>query len=479
MLPEPRVLLRGAPLALLLLAACAGEPPRRDDAVDELVDGFTYQAPLPADAAVAAEGPWWADFGDAGMDATIQAVLANNYDLQEAAARVRSAAAVAEAVAGASLPQLGAGLQSRRNRSVIVGLPIPGAPSPFATTATQHDLGLDLSWEVDLWGRLDADERAAVADLESAAAGLDGARLSLSGLAAKAWLGVVEAQRQEALAAAQVANAEDLLAHLRRAYAQGGPSTPIPAAESALAGARTGLENARRTTAVRERGLATLLGSASTARADFLPDVAVELPALPVAVPVGLPADLLARRPDLKQAEAALRAADARSASARRALYPSLTLTASGGTSSDALGDLLDGDFSVWSLAGGLTAPLFQGGRLRANLAANEASAEAASWAFARGVLGALIEVESALVVEAALRAQHGRLGEQRAADERRVAQAERLYRTGVGPAADIFTLRSELLRTASQELGLALLLLDNRIDLHLALGGNFTPSQP
>ena len=467
--------LAATPLALL--TACSSEPQVHDQ-VDEILTGYQYQAPgVDTPAKETVSGPWWQEMASAGLDQTIKAVLTNNYDLHEAAARVRSATAVAEAVAGRSNPQLGAAFDNSRSRSVLIGIPIPGAPNPLATTSTSHQLGLDLSWEVDLWGRLDADERAAVADMETALSNLEGAQLSLSGLTAKAWLAVVEAREQEQFVEAQLDNARAFLAHLERAYHQGGSSAPLRDAEARVSAWVATQSNAQQQSAVRERQLVLLLGTASSQRADLLPARDDKLPELPSAVPVGLPATLLERRPDLQAAEANLRAADARLQSAQRALYPSLRLTASGGTRSDALGDLLDGDFSVWSLAAGLSAPLFQGGTLRANIEAQEAASDAAAWSFARAVLSALMEVESALVREQAMVDQKAQLAQQAESERLRLLQAERQYRTGVGPAADIFSARATWLATQSQQRSLQLMLLQNRIDLHLALGGSFAPT--
>lgn len=462
---------------LALMVACSNEPQVHDQ-VEDVLAGYQYQAPgTDAPTTEPNSGPWWQEMASSELDRTIQAVLTSNYDLHEAAARVRSATAVAEAVAGRSNPQLGAAFDNSRSRSVLIGIPIPGAPNPLATTSTSHQLGLDLSWEVDLWGRLDADERAAVADMETALSNLEGAQLSLSGLTAKAWLALLEAREQEEFVEAQLENARGLLAHLERAYQQGGSSAPLRDAEARVSAWEASRSNAKQQSAVRERQLVLLLGTASKQRADYLPSMGTKMPELDASVPVGLPATLLERRPDLQAAEASLRAADARLQSAQRALYPSLRLTASGGTRSDALGDLLDGNFSVWNLAAGLSAPLFQGGTLRANIEAQEAASDAAAWSFARAVLSALIEVENALVQEQAMLEQKAQLAQQAESERLRLQQAERQYRSGVCPAVDIFAARATWLGTQSQERSLQLMLLHNRIDLHLALGGSFAPS--
>ena len=130
------------------------------------------------------------------------------------------------------------------------------------------------------------------------------------------------------------------------------------------------------------------------------------LPTVQGSVPAGLPAELIGRRPDLAAAERRLAASGARVQEARRALYPRISLTASGGRSSSELADLLDGDFSVWNLVGNITQPLFQGGRLRAGIDLSEANDDRAVIAYAQTALRAFAEVESGLAAEGLLAEQ-------------------------------------------------------------------------
>ena len=204
-------------------------------------------------------------------------------------------------------------------------------------------------------------------------------------------------------------------------------------------------------------------------------DVAEAPPAVTGRVPAGLPADLVRRRPDLAAAERRLASADQRLASARRALLPGIRLTGGGGRSSEALADLLDGDFSVWSLAANLTMPLFQGGRLRARAAAAEADREALTAAYAGLVLSAFAEVEGALAAEAALAEQEAALVE--TADQASAAEslADDRYRRGLVGLITLLDAQRRAWDAHSQLLTTRRRRVDARVDLHVALGGGFT----
>jgi NodT family efflux transporter outer membrane factor (OMF) lipoprotein len=207
------------------------------------------------------------------------------------------------------------------------------------------------------------------------------------------------------------------------------------------------------------------------------PDV---LPSLPGDVPAGLPADLLARRPDLQAAERRLAAADARLASDRKALYPNLSLTGSTGIATNALRKLLDGDFSVWSLAGSLTQPIFQGGRLRARVDAANAQTREALELYASQALTAFSEVEIALDAQGHLRERADRLTEAAAQAAAARGLAEQRYASGLETILGVLEAQRRHLESESQLLTVRRLQLDTRVDLHLALGGDFeTAPQP
>jgi multidrug efflux system outer membrane protein len=198
------------------------------------------------------------------------------------------------------------------------------------------------------------------------------------------------------------------------------------------------------------------------------------LPAVVRPVPVGLPSELLERRPDLVAARTRLAAADARARAARKNRLPSISLTATGGTASDRLRDLLDWDHLVWSLVSGITQPLFSGGRLSAESALAKARDREALAAYARAALDAFREVEAALNAEGHYTEQERAL--RTAASESREAASLAAERYGQG-LIDIVTLLESQRRAFNAESARLRTVrdrLDNRVDLYLALGGDF-----
>jgi NodT family efflux transporter outer membrane factor (OMF) lipoprotein len=410
--------------------------------------------------------PWWQRFGDPSVASVVEEALRRNHDLRAAAARVERAIAEARVAGADRLPQISAAFDAARDRQSFVGFPFGGA-----LTTTRFRAGLDLRWELDLWGRLAAAERAALADAEAAAADLAGAWLSLSGQAARSWFAFVEADRQLELARATLASYRETARYVRDRYETGVGSQLDRRLADANAAAAEALLAER--SAVRERAarnLEALLGRYPTGEV-------VAGPALPEPgpdVPRGLPSDLVRRRPDVAAAERRVTAALARGDAARGALYPRIALTASGGTISEDLSDLLDGDARIWSLAGNLLQPIFEGGRLRARIDASDAGTRESLASFADVVLQAYVEVESALAVETFLRDRERHLDT--AASESRAGRelAEDRYRAGAETLLVVLEAQRRELDHESLRLAARRIRLDTRVDLHLALGGGF-----
>ncbi len=472
-------------LTAVLLPACASAPPAEETEID-----LEAPAAWTAETAVGEpySGSWWTAFGDANLDAVISEALEHNYDLQAAAASVAAAAAQAR-IAGADLePQVSAGLNAGRRSQVFVGLPIPGSGGVLKSTSSSYGASLNVSWEADVWGRLRAGKAAAIRDARAAEADYAAARLSLAGQVAKAWFSVVEAERQVELASDTVdsrrTTAERIAARYRRGVA---PPLDLRLARSNLATAESTRELRRRQLDTAGRQLEILRGRypGGKARSGFPPlekggsrgdfdESTLRLPEVPPAIPAGLPSELVARRPDLRAAERRLEASGLRVREARRALYPRITLTASGGTSSDSLGDLIGGDFTVWSLAGSLLQPIFQGGRLRAAVDFAEASRDRALALYAQGVLRAFAEVESTLAAERLLAAEEAAQTVATEESKAAVRLAEDRYQAGIGDYLVILESQRQSFLTESRLLTLRALRLSNRADLHLALGGDF-----
>jgi len=415
---------------------------------------------------------WWTGFGDPALTAAIVEGLAHNYDLQAAVARLDAAAAQAT-IAGADLvPTVSGGLSGARNRVNFIGLPIPGAAGGvLSSTTSSYGVSLDLSWELDLWGRVRSGHSAALADFEASAADLAAARLSLVGQVSKAWFATVEAREQLDLAVATVESYTATLADVEQLYARGTRDAfDVRLARLNLASAEANRDARREQQERARRQLELLLGrypAGAMAPGRAFPDTYA-------AVPAGIPSAVLRRRPDLRAAERRLAASGARVDEAVAALFPRLSLTASGGTSSDSLADVLDTDLRVWSLAGNLLAPLFEGGRLRAAVQLSEAQLREATADYSGAVLRALSEVETSLAVERHLALQEA---SRRAAAEHAVealSLAQDRYDRGIADFLSVADSQRQALAQRSQLLTVQRQRLEARIDLFLALGGGF-----
>lgn len=465
--------LTGLPVAALLVAGCAGlAPAERDAKPVSTPDTWTAASKVDVPLDTSATPLLDVGFDDPALAAVVREAIEANNDLRAAAARVERARAQA-VIAGADLyPQASTSLDGARRKQNFIGLPIPGAEGEILTnTSTTLGLGLNVSWEVDLWGRLRNQKGAASADLEAALADYEFARLSIAAQTAKVWFAMHEAKSQVALAEATRDNFARSEERIERRYREGlATAIELRLARTSRAAAEAGVARRAQQLDAVTRQLEVILGRYPSGRLEASGD----LPPIDHAIPVGLPADLVARRPDLRAAERRLAASDARVASARGALYPQIRLTGSAGTSSNELEDLLDGDFSVWSFAAGLLQPIFQGGRLRANVDLNEAIADEQAAAFVQRALGAYAEVETALVAEEALVRQEEAL---RVAAENAVAaraSAEDRYMAGVGDYILVLTSQRDAFDAESRLLDVQRQRLTSRIDLILALGGGF-----
>ena len=457
-------------LPLLVLLACASV----EDGASPVLS-FPPPDQWTADAsAEPVADRWWRDMGAARLDSLVALALAHNYDLKAAGARLAQAQAQAR-VAGAPLwPQLNANANGARRKQNFVGLPIPGRDPDQVLSSTSTSFGVDLtaSWEADLWGRLRAGAQAALADAAAAAADFRAARLSLAAQTARAYFAAVEAGRQVELAQATVENYRLSTDQIADRYRRGlRSSLDVRLGRSSLATAEATLAQRRGQRDAALRQLELILGRYPGAQVE----VGGELPAVRGPIPAGLPAQLVGRRPDLVAAERRLAAADRRLAQARRALLPRISLTASTGRSSSALSNLLDGDFSIWSLVGNLTQPLLQGGRLRAGVDQAAAGAEQALFAYAQSALKAYSEVEAALNAEGLLADQERALAT--AAEEALAARAlaEDRYVRGLADLIALLESQRRAFDAQSRLLAIRRQRLDTRIDLHLALGGGFT----
>jgi len=454
-----------------MLAACAGDAPPRihDDLGIEVpaswsdhIDESTTNTVLSND--------WWRDFGDERLNRLIVAGLTDNRNMRAVMARLEAAVAAHEIAGGPLLPEIDVGLQTDRARRLFIGFPFGtgGVPSSNVTT---NGLSLGVRWELDVWSRLRSQDSAALADQQAAVQDVHAAQLSLAAQICRAWFAAIEADQQLVLAQATAQAFKRTLADVTARFRRG----VRPALE--VHQAATNLANASANAALRKdqhlramRQIDVLVGRYPNGRTAIAKTLPNSLP----QVPAGLPSDLLQRRPDLIAAERRVAAAGCRIESAKAALYPRLALTASGGTQSLELDDLINTDFRVWSIGANLLEPLFRGGSLRAELRRQQARRAEAFSNYGNAVLTAFSEVENILSSNEQLQSRRDRLGE--AAKQAALARdlARERWQLGLTNFLTVADGQRQAFQTESARITADRQLIDNRIDLLLALGGGF-----
>ena len=415
--------------------------------------------------------PFWATFDDAILNELVVDALQHNHDLVASAQRLRGVAARSRVARAARRPQANASTSYARQQNVFVGFPIPGSSGPLRTVFNQANVGLDVAWEVDLWGRLAASVNAADSEVAASFADLQAARLSIAAQVANAWFALREAAEQVDLAERTTATYQSSADVVRDRFEAGlSGALDLRLAEANVATSAALAVSAREDYRATSRQIELLLGRFPSAELESVG----EFPTLPPAVPAGLPADVLARRPDLVAAEHRMSAAEFQAKAARLDRWPSLVLTSTGGRTSDVFSDLLDGDFTVWSLAASIMGPLVDGGRRRAAVDEALANMRAVRAQFAALALQAFFEVESALDAEALLRERLAFLVTAVESAQSATTLSEEQYKEGLVSIELVLESQRRQLTSESAYLAARRELFQSRVDLHVALGGNF-----
>lgn len=345
---------------------------------------------------------WWRAFGDSTLDMLVDRALVQSLELREAASRVREARALRGVTAADRLPTLdarGAATYSRDSRNTFGGSFDTGGRN-----IELYDAGFDASWELDLFGRVRRSVEAADAQLESAYESERDARVTLLSEIARNYMEFRSSQARLRLAHENVRIQEDTLDISRERFRAGiSTELQVAQAEAQLQSIRSRIPLLTMDLKSAAFRLDVLLGlQPGSLMAELAPERPV--PAAQGAIGIGLPADLLRRRPDIRRAERELAAATARVGIATADLYPRLTLNGSFGFQSERIGNLFESDSVAWS-AGPLAVrwPIFNAGRVRSAIRVQEARQEIAIVAYERTVLNAYEEVANALVAYARL----------------------------------------------------------------------------
>ena len=421
-----------APL-LLLLAACASQPPYERPAV-ELPEAWKESAPPFAE-----DGRWWRIYEDDELDLAIDEALEGNGDLAIAAARVGEARALLGEANSFFWPRVDAQYTaSRQQISTRTATSFPGIPREY----NNHRASLNVSYEFDLFGRLRAGAAAARAELESNEASREAVRLAVAAQVAKSYFALRSLDEQVYLTRRTVELREEALA-LQRKRLDGGliSQFELRQLEAEAAVVRAQLPPLERERDREEVALSVLLGRSP--KEVFEGKVAIrqayDQAPEPAVLPSGLPSELILRRPDLVEAERALAAANARIAVARANMFPSIGLTAFLGTESQALSNLFSGGpAAAWQIAGSITQPIFAGGQLRARTEAAKAREEAALAQYQQAIRTAFGEVRTALIAQMRARESFDAESARANALQETLRLARLRYQSGVASQLDV-----------------------------------------
>lgn len=442
--------------AALVLAGCASAPPSAP-ALPDVPAAFREAAPV--QAPVASTAAWWQAFADPQLDTLVQRAERGNTGLQAAAARLAAARALLGRAEAERLPQVGASAGAVREAS----------PQTGYRPATTISLGANLSYELDIAGRLTKARDAAALDAAEREALLRDTRLLLQAEVVRSYFALRAIDAEHALVQGTVTSYRDTLKLTERRYAAGDlPELEVARVRSELAANEAEALALQRQRTQVEHALALLLGDAP---ASFALAAAEWAPALP-QVPAGVPSEVLARRPDIAAAQQALLAAQARVGIAQAAWWPSLSLTASGGQASPELSDLLKTGARTWGVGTLLALPLFDGGQRRAGVARAEAELTGASVRLREQVLVALRDVEDELAAVRLLAEQAD--AQRRAVDAaaRVSALAEARYRNGFVSQLELLDAQRSELRSRRQDLQVRAARVQATVGLMRALGG-------
>ena len=443
-------------------------------------------APSPTDVASrtregAVDERWWRRFGDPELTSLIERLGAQNLDLQIAAERIVQARAERREVASQGLPHVEgqeryAHMRESKNGMLALIQPAPGAPLEY----NQDDAMLQVSWELDLFGRVRRGVEAASADTDAEVEARHGLMLSAEGDLAQSYMQLRGVQAREAVVRSNLANA-DTRRRLVADRLRNGVANVSDAAQADAQAAAIGedLPTLRAEEARLINALGLLLAepprSLETELTPAKGQPPAAQPAAPPSVPVGLPSGLLRRRPDIREAEARLHAATAQTGVAVAAFYPDVNLMGAYGDEALGVHHLFDYASRMFMVGPSVSLPIFEGGRLRGELQLRRSAEREAALSYRQAVLQAWRDVDDALTAYAEVQHRLDNVRHVAGADRVALSVAEQRYRQGVESFIDVTIAQTAVFRDqdalaqAQTDLEVAL------VRLYRALGGGWT----
>jgi len=458
--------------AALALSACAGMSDSQPHAARIEASALG----LGADGATAptVQEQWWREFDDAQLDRLIDSALASNPSLKVAQARLARAQASADITDAAGAAQIGVGVDAMRQQFTATGLYPPPLAGGIYETGTAQFSG---SWELDFFGRNRAALEAALGAARAAQADAAAARTLLASNVARAYFQLIRHNEQVHVAQRLLAQRAQTLDLVRQRVDAGlDTSLELRQSEGGLPDARLQIETLQEQLTLGRNALAALLGQTSSS-------LVLEIPASttikPIAAATHVPSDLLGRRADIAAARWRVEAATQDVGAARAQFYPNINLVAFAGVSSIGLDSLLDAGSQQWGVGPALRLPLFDGGRLRANLRGKVAELDGAIESYNAAVLDAVREVTDQLASSQAISRQSQSQREAQASAESAYEIAVQRYEAGLGNLLQVLSAETAVLNQRRLGVDLAARALDTQVALMRALGGGYRAELP
>jgi NodT family efflux transporter outer membrane factor (OMF) lipoprotein len=412
---------------------------------------------------------WLADFASSRLTQLVERAIAVNANLKAASARVTQARAETVQAGADRLPFILTNFSASRTQA-------PGDQrfSGLGQINNRFRLPLNVSWEIDFWGRVADLRGSAKARRFAAEEEFHAARLSLAAATVRTAISLAESQALLALAKQNVQTRRVQMGILDRQMARGldpdRAALDLSLSRADLARAESTIQQRQSAVDQSRRALEVLMGGYPAGLEGGLSS----LPTLRREIPAGLPSELLLRRPDLRAAERRLESAMRTESAAKKAFLPSIRLTGENGRTSQDVDDLLDPQAAIWNIASNITQSLFQGGRILATAQQARARYEEQLQTYTHSALTAFREVETALAADGFLRQQAEALSQAAAEAERAESLAQGQYEKGLSEVLTLLDTRQRAFDARSSLITVRAMRLRNRADLHLALGGEF-----
>lgn len=458
--------------AALVLAGCASPGNIAPPAALRDAASLNLQPTSPQEAAAPVAAQWWRGFGDAQLDRLVDQALAGNPSLRVAQARLARAQAVSEAVGAALAPQVNGSLDVTIQRYTKNGIIPPPLAGSIQTTGTAQVAG---SWEIDFFGKNRAALDAAIGAVRAAQADAEAARILLASNVVRGYLQVARANGQLAVAQRQLAQREQALGLVRDRVSAGlDTRLELRQSEGGLPEARQQIEALREQAEIAGNALAALVGQPNSKVLATTPQMTS---LKPLAVSGVIPANLLGQRADIAAARWRVEAAGADVKGARAQFYPNINLVAFVGLSSIGLGNLINAGSLQYGVGPALRLPIFEGGKLRANLRGKAADYDAAVESYNATVIEAIHEVADQLASARSIGRQQAEQRQAQDAAESAYEIALQRYQAGLGNYLNVLSAETAVLAQRRLSVDLAARVLDSQAGLARALGGGYLPT--